>query len=82
MRVSNESLLHFGHPGVIIQILSSFGISFYTSMDFASGFIDVGLLLPPLPPLLLSDEDGATLSRRQRFPEARFNLRFDIDRIL
>ena len=57
IRVSNESLLHFKHPGIIVQILSSLENSFFTWMDFAFRCIDAGLLLPPL---LLFEEARAT----------------------
>ena len=59
----NESLLHFGHRGMKVQILSFLGISFSPQMDFAFRCIDVGFLLPPLPPLpprLLFEEAGAS----------------------
>ena len=57
----------------------------FCSLDFVLGRIDMGLLLPPLLPLLLF-WGGRVLpaSWRQRFPDARLkiHLRFNVVRIL
>ena len=80
-----ECLLHVCHPEIVVQILSSRRISFFTWMDFVLGCFDKGLLLLPLPPLLLSRRPGFS-----RFVEAtvfpmhagRFDRRFNVVRIL
>ena len=60
IRVSKKCLLHFWHSGIIVQILSSLGISFFWYMDFAVGYIKVGLLLSSLSSRLLYEEVGTS----------------------
>ena len=52
--------------------MSSLEVSCFTKMDFSFRCFDVGLVLPPLPALLLFEEARATCAWRQRFPDACF----------
>ena len=57
MTVSRECLLHVCHPGKHSpnSVLSKDPFLFLL-LDFVLGCIDIGLLLPPLLPLLLFEE--------------------------
>ena len=52
-----QYLLHVCRPRIIVLILSSRSILFFSAIGhFVLGCIDMGLLMPPLLPLLLFEE--------------------------
>ena len=78
--VSNQTYMKMSVEGMFSARLASrncspnsvlFGDLFLYVNGLVLECIDIGLLLPPLPPLLLFEEAGFPASGRHRFPEAR-----------
>ena len=85
MRISRECFLHVCHPGIVVQILSSRRIFFFSSVGLCSRMYWHGIAAAAAA-AAAAFRGGRVLpaSWRRRFPDARLkiHLRFNVVRIL